>query len=186
MKKTSPSKNKFKIQLFFLFLLLFSQSVYSQTFENGYYRLTTQWQGESKSLDVINDGANNKLQLANTGNFTGQSWKITSVGNGYYRLTTQWQGESKSLDVVNDGVNNKLQLATTSNASGQFWKITSVENGYYRLTTKWLSEKKSLDIVNDGTNNKLKLANTANVSGQFLENYKSFIRDSNACNNSKF
>lgn len=164
--KLLSDRNKLQIP-FFLFLVLFSQSVYSQTFDNGYYRLTTQWQGEGKSLDVINDGVNNKLQLANTANASGQFWKITSVGGGYYRLTTQWLGENKSLDVVNDGVNNKLQLAATTNASGQFWKIETVGNGYYRLTTKWLGIGKSLDVVNDGSNNKLQLADSTNVSGQY-------------------
>jgi len=43
---------------------------------NEYYRLTTQWQGDGKSLDVVNNGINNQLQLANTGNFSGQMWKI--------------------------------------------------------------------------------------------------------------
>ena len=94
-------------------------------FQNGYHRLTTEWQGEGKSLDVVNDGENNKLQLANTGNYSGQHWKITPE-NGYYRLTTEWQGEGKSLDVVNDGENNKLQLANTGNYSGQHWKITPI------------------------------------------------------------
>ena len=46
---------------------------------NGYYRLTTLWQGDGKSLGVINDGVNNKLQLANTGNFSGQLWKLTPI-----------------------------------------------------------------------------------------------------------
>jgi len=27
-------------------------------------------------LDVVNDGTNNKLQLADTGNYSGQLWKI--------------------------------------------------------------------------------------------------------------
>jgi len=45
---------------------------------NGYYRLTTKWQGDGKSLDVVNDVINNsKLQLAATGNYSGQKWKIT-------------------------------------------------------------------------------------------------------------
>ncbi|HRH40477.1 MAG TPA: hypothetical protein PKY82_02445 [Pyrinomonadaceae bacterium] len=165
-KKLLSDRNKLQIS-FFLFLFLFSQSVSAQTFDNGYYRLTTQWQGEGKSLDVINDGENNKLQLAKTNNVTGQFWKITPIGNGYYRLTTQWLGENKSLDVINDGVNNKLQLAATTNASGQFWKIEAVGNGYFRLTTKWLGSNKSLDIINDGSNNKLQLADSANVSGQY-------------------
>lgn len=134
---------------------------------NTYYRFTTEWLGEGKSLDVINDNKDNKLVLTKTGNFTGQFWKVTPLGNGYYRLTTKFQGESKSLDVVNDGKNNSLQLAKTENVSGQSWKITSLGNGYYRLTTKWQGDGKSLDVINDGKNNQVKLSKTANYSGQY-------------------
>ena len=46
----------------------------------SYYRLTTQWRGTGKSLDVVNDGTNNnQLILADTGNYEGQFWKITKV-----------------------------------------------------------------------------------------------------------
>lgn len=95
----------------------------------SYYRLRTQWQGDGKSLDVVNDGkGNNQLILAKTGNFTGQYWKITPLGESYYRLTTQWRGVGKSLDVVNDGKNNnRLVLADTDNVSGQYWKITKIQ-----------------------------------------------------------
>ena len=134
--------------------------------ENSYYRLTTKWQGPGKSLDVVNDGSNNRLQLAPTGDYSGQSWRFQSVGNGYYRLTTSWQGPGISLDVVNDGRNNKLQLAPTGDYGGQYWKVAPAGNGYYRLTTKWQGPGKSLDVVNDGGNNQLQLADTANVSGQ--------------------
>jgi len=133
----------------------------------SYYRLTTQWQGDGKSLDVVNDGKNNQLILAPTENVSGQSWRITPLADGYYRLTTLWQGIGKSLDVVNDGKNNQLILAKTANVSGQFWKITSAGEGYYRLTTQWQGNGKSLDVVNDGKNNQLILAKTDNVSGQF-------------------
>lgn len=159
-------KSKAKL-LFLLVFLAINQSVYSQTFGNGYYRLTTQWLGNVKSLDVVNDGTNSKLQLANTGNASGQHWKISFLGDDYYRFTTQWLGETKSLDVVNDGTNTKLQLATTSNASGQYWRITPIGNGYYRLTTKWIGETKSLDVVNDGQNNKVQLSDSGNFSGQY-------------------
>lgn len=150
-----------------LFLLIFGQIMYSQSFESGFYRLTTQWQGDGRSLDVVNDGVNNKLQLAASGNFSGQFWRITPVGDGFYRLTTQWLGEKKSLDIINDGANNKLILADSGNAAGQLWKITSLGNGFYRLTTKWQGDGKSLDVVNDGANNKLQLAETGNFTGQF-------------------
>jgi hypothetical protein len=99
----------------------------AQSFDGSkFYRLTTEWQGEGKSLDVLNDGKNNQLQLADSGNFSGQNWKITPLGNGYYRLTTLWLGEGRSLDVVNDGKNNQPQLAQTGDFSGQYWKITDL------------------------------------------------------------
>lgn len=135
----------------------------------SYYRLTTQWQGDGKSLDVVNDGKNNdQLVLADTGDFSGQYWKFTPLEGGYYRLTTEWLGAGKSLDVVNDGKSNsQLILAKTGNFTGQYWKITRMGDGYYRLTTQWRGVGKSLDVVNDGkTNDQLILANTANVSGQ--------------------
>jgi hypothetical protein len=143
------------------------KNIESTVFEpNRYYSFSTAWQGEGKSLDVVNDGKNNQLQLAQTANVSGQQWKITDIGGGYYRLTTAWQGENKSLDVVNDGDNNKLQLAQTADVSGQHWKITDIGDGYYRLTTAWQGENNSLDVINDGKNNQLQLAPTADVSGQ--------------------
>ena len=48
-----------------------------------YYRLTTAWQGDCKSLDVVNDGTNNKLQLATGGAYSGQMWKLTPTGYTY-------------------------------------------------------------------------------------------------------
>ena len=134
---------------------------------NSYYRLTTQWQGDGKSLDIVNDGKlNNQLRLTDTGNFSGQRWRITPIGDGYYRFTSEWRGNSKSIDVVNDGKNNQLIMADTGNYAGQFWKITSLRGGYYRLTTHWQGDGKSLDIVNDGKNNQVILADTGNFSGQ--------------------
>lgn len=135
---------------------------------HAYYRLTTQWLGDGKSLDIVNDGKNNnQVILANTGDFAGQRWRIAPVGQGYYRLTSEWQGDGKSIDVVNDGKNNQLILATTGRYSGQFWKITSLGGGYFRLSTLWQGAGRSLDIVNDLKNNQqLILADTSNYSGQ--------------------
>jgi len=146
----------------------FSTSVFSQGIAtNKHYRLTTKWQGEGKSLDVINDGKNNKLHLSKSGNLSGQHWKLTPVVDGYYRLTTQWLGAEKSLDIINDGKNNKLQLSNSGDLPGQYWKLTPLGDGHYRLTTKLLGEGKSLDILNDGKNNQLHMVNTGNYTGQF-------------------
>jgi len=143
-------------------------AVQAQNFDNGrYYRLTTMWQGEGRSLDVVNDGQNNKLILADTGNYSGQYWKFTRVDGDYYRLSTKWQGAGQPIDVVNDGVNNKLTLKTKGNYTGQHWRVVRLSNGYYRLTNRWRGEGKSLDIVNGGANNKPILADTGDYSGQY-------------------
>ena len=133
---------------------------------NAYYRLTTQWQGECKGLDIVNDAHDNRPILADAANVSGQLWKLTPLGNGYYRLTTQWKGTGKSLDIVNDAHDNRPILAKTADVSGQHWKLTPTGDGYYRLTTMWQGPGKSLDIINDAHDNRPTLANTANVSGQ--------------------
>ncbi|MCY0094633.1 RICIN domain-containing protein [Hoeflea ulvae] len=166
--RTRPMRKQTFLALLASFVLVVPFGAQAQEFDNGiYYRLTTMWQGEGKSLDVVNDGVNNKLILADTGNYSGQYWKVTRLDDGSYRLTTQWQGEGKSLDVVNDGTNNRLQLADTGNYSGQHWRVVRQSNGYYRLTTDWQGEGRSLDVVNDGVNNKLQLADTGDFSGQY-------------------
>lgn len=163
-----PSLFKHYLLLFFCLSGFNWALVQAQSIEpNTYYRLTTQWQGDGKSLDVINDGTNNRIHLAQTGDYSGQYWKFTPSGNDYYRVTTQWLGDGKSLDVVNDGRNNQLQLADSGNYSGQFWRVIPIGNGYFRLTTQWQGDGKSLDVVNDGRNNRLQLADTGNFSGQF-------------------
>ncbi|OYU46681.1 MAG: hypothetical protein CFE44_00910 [Burkholderiales bacterium PBB4] len=93
----------------------------------AFYRLTTEWQGDSKSLDIVNDGKNNQPTLAKTEDVSGQLWKITPIAGGFYRLTTQWLGDGKSLDIVNDGKNNQPVLAKTESVSGQSWKITKTK-----------------------------------------------------------
>jgi len=153
--------------LFFLFSIDFPSNFYSQTVRNGYYRLTTKWLGEGKSLDIVNDGTNDKVQMANSTNASGQSWKVTSLGNDYYRLNTEWLGEEKSLGVVNDGAKEQLQMQKTAKISGQYWKITSFGSGYYRLTTQWLGEEKSLGVVNEGAKEQLQMQKTAEISGQY-------------------
>lgn len=167
MGKRSDYRRSAMLTASLLFLLLSGESAFSQAFGNGYYRITNRSIGDSRSLDVINDGANNKLQLAASVPQTGQFWKITPVGNGYYRLTTKWLGESRSLDIVPDGVNNKLRLADSGVFTGQFWKLTPAASGYYRLTTMWQGEARSLAVVTDGADVKLLLENTVDKAEQY-------------------
>ncbi len=88
-------------------------------------RLQTQFTGNKKCLDIINDGDNNQLTMADCGNYSGQFWSIRPSGNGgFYRLQTQFTGNKKCLDIINDGDNNQLTMADCGNYSGQFWKIS--------------------------------------------------------------
>ena len=89
--------------------------------------MTTQWQGDGKSLTIVDDGANRKhLILAQTTTDSSQYWRITLLKNNYYRLTSKGQGYDKSLDIVNDDQKIKVTLAKTGNYSGQYWRITKV------------------------------------------------------------
>ncbi|HEX8705903.1 MAG TPA: hypothetical protein VF815_44115 [Myxococcaceae bacterium] len=131
-----------------------------------YYRLTTLWQGEGMSLDILHDGkANNVPLLARTGNYTGQLWKLTPEANGFYRLTTQWRGTSLSLA---NAAGNRPLLVNSADVPEQRWKLIAEPNGIYRLTTQAQGDALSLDIVNDGrANNIPTLSKTGcNDSGQ--------------------
>ncbi len=132
-----------------------------------YYRITSQFTGEEKSLNIIDDEQASKVNLDSTADIDGQAWKIVSLNNGYFRLTTKWQGEEKPLDVYNDNAaDKKLCLDKTSNNSGQAWKIQEVGNHYYRLSTQFLGEDRSLDVLNNGERNKVRLMETGDYSGQ--------------------
>ncbi|MBU8899477.1 RICIN domain-containing protein [Corallococcus sp. M34] len=130
------------------------------------YRLTTLWQGEGMSLDILNDGkANNVPILAKTGNYSGQMWKLTPEANGFYRLTTEWRGASLSL-ASTDG--NRLLLMASAPVPEQRWKLNPEPNGIFRLTTQAQGDTLSLDIVNDSGANNLPILGktTCNDSGQ--------------------
>lgn len=65
----------------FLTQLQPSFHLYGELFrlDDVYYRITSKTEGMSKSLDVINDGNNNALQLSETGDYSGQYWRITEI-----------------------------------------------------------------------------------------------------------
>ncbi|WP_163992879.1 hypothetical protein [Pyxidicoccus caerfyrddinensis] len=128
-----------------------------------HYRLTTLWQGEGMSLDIINDGRNNTPILAKTAVVSGQLWKLMPEANGTWRLVTQWRGVGLSL--ANTAGNRPL-LVNTAAAPEQLWRVTPEVNGAVRLTNLAQGEALSLDIINDGKNNAPILAKKALVSGQ--------------------
>ncbi len=136
---------------------------------NAYYSLSSLWQGEGKSLEVVFDKTNNNmLQLADSANASNQYWRFTPLPGGYYRLTTKWLGEGKALSVIQGGANDQLQMVNSGYYVGQRWKVAHIRDGYNRLTTEWQGKGKALDGVNDLVkNNRLQLANTGEFAGQF-------------------
>ncbi len=130
------------------------------------YQLQTIFTGKGKCLDIVNDGINNQLNMADCGDFSGQYWQILpNQKQGYYRLQTMFTGTGKCLDIVNDGRNNRLNMADCGNFSGQYWQILpSQKQGYYRLQTMFTGKGKCLDIVNDGRNNRLNMADCGDFS----------------------
>ena len=118
---------------------------------NQYYKLSNSVLGNKMSIDILNDGENDKPLLADTEQLSGQSWKLTEIGGGYYRMTTEWQGESQSLDVIKEDGVNKIRLLDSGNYTGQFWKFHRSEDNRYRITNFWLGDDFSLsyDHKND-------------------------------------
>ena len=97
-----------------------------QTDQSGYYRLKPYPTGSTRSLDVINDnGVNsNQVDLAETGNYSGQFWQFGKWSDGTYRLSNTFTGPSVHLDVYSD--THKAFLGTDDH-SGQHWHMKSVK-----------------------------------------------------------
>ncbi len=91
------------------------------------YRLTTQFRGKNKCLDVVPNGPrNNQLTLADCGNYSGQYWRLlpSSLVKGSFRLNSTFRGE-RCADIFNGGPNNDdTNYAPCANVSGQYWTVT--------------------------------------------------------------
>lgn len=98
----------------------------TERFEPGtWYRLKNSFQPSTHCLDVVNDnGANSKglLQMAATGNFSGQYWQLKSNDDGTYCLCTMFLGAERQLGVKDDKTTLVLEAANPS-AKGQYWTI---------------------------------------------------------------
>jgi hypothetical protein len=173
MTKTPGTREPYASVCSFLFFLMFvlpmiparAQSIDT----DSWYRITSVWQGDGKSLDILDDDDNDNHPFLNaTAESPSQYWKFVSGNNGHYRLVNERYGPTLSLDIINDGApNKKLILVSTGNVSGQFWRILANPDGTFRITSMWLGPDKSLDVVNDGQNRELIMSQSASFSGQF-------------------
>ncbi|KAL1653625.1 hypothetical protein SLS61_003773 [Didymella pomorum] len=90
-----------------------------------WYRLKNTFQPATHCLDVVNDnGTSSKgfINMAATGNFSGQHWQLKPNGDGTYFLRTLFLGSDKQLGVQSDKKTPILQPANSS-AKGQYWTI---------------------------------------------------------------
>ncbi len=128
-----------------------------------FYRLTNRWQGEGRSLDIINDGVNNnKPILADSGNYSGQKWRVFWQQENSYVLSTSWKGTGEvlgsrdgSIRLYKEGADHNVQ-----------WSILDAGNGFYRICNQSL-QNRCLDVINDGANNRITLTEKADYTGQF-------------------
>jgi hypothetical protein len=110
----------------------------------AYYRLANGYNGPSWSLDVV--GGTTDLNIAHTGNFSGQYWKLVPVSSssGKFYLRTMYKGDEYSLDITNDA--NKIpHLAVTGNYSGQMWTLSNVDDTF-KLSNDFTGPSKFLDV----------------------------------------
>ncbi len=95
----------------------------------------------NKTLDVINDGNQNrdgKIHLAADGDFSGQYWQFrpSRTQPGAYNLVTMWLGKDRALDVYGDD-RTTPHLTAAGNFSGQQWMIHGHGEGSWRLTNSY-------------------------------------------------
>ena len=126
-----------------------------------YYRLSNDFLGTGRSLDVASTGTNAPF-MATSSTASGQYWQLTPLSNGYYRLTTKYLGSGRSLDTDSTG---KPFMGTSGNYSGQLWQLTPLSNGAYRLSNSYLGTGRSLDTYSNNGNAPF-MGNTGNYSGQ--------------------
>src|SRR5262249_30593531 len=87
-----------------------------------------------------------RLMMAQTADYSGQYWKLVSLGQDRYALRTLYLGDCFSLDVINDGTNDTPWLNATGNFSGQFWSLTPWGDGTYKLANLFTGRDKSLNV----------------------------------------
>lgn len=92
----------------------------------GWYRVFTKLQKNTKCLDIVNDGNNKRPQLVERGKIKSQLWRIVPQKDGSFQLYTMTEGSEKVLDVMNDGKNTIL-LGDNKGYSGQFWRLTKIK-----------------------------------------------------------
>ena len=128
---------KYKKLFIIVPIIIFSLLVQEVDAQSQNNRFRSMFTKSNKCLDVVNDGTNNQLIMANCGNYSGQNWSIESVKNAsQVKLRNMFTGNNKCLDIVNDGANNQLIMADCGNYSGQLWKVKPTKNKGFLISIR--------------------------------------------------
>jgi hypothetical protein len=76
----------------------------------------------TKCLDIVNDGENNKLIMNKCGNYSGQQWIIPDGMQRNFRNI--FSGEDKCLNISQDGT---LLMSPCKNTEQLTWQITQLQ-----------------------------------------------------------
>jgi Ricin-type beta-trefoil lectin domain len=129
--------------------------------------------GADRCLDIVRDGKNNRVTMAQCGNVAGQRWSLVASETNpqAYRLQTPFTGTNLCLGTSNDRQDNRVRMAACNNTPRQLWSIAPSKvnpnySGYYQLRNMQTGENNCLEIISDGRNNRLRMAKCRNVPGQ--------------------
>jgi hypothetical protein len=109
--------------------------------------------GSGQCLDIVNDGANDKLAVVPCGNYSGQAWTLLADDTpGHYKLQTDFTGAGRCLDVINDGVNDRVRMASCGNFSGQAWELRWLHGPgrRFQLTNRFTGPSRCLAATGEG------------------------------------
>ena len=87
------------------------------------------------SLDIINDGhahEDGKLQIAPTGNYSGQFWQLIPSPSGRYRMRTMYTGPDMYL-TVRDEDNLDPHLTAENGKTETLWHIIPYDNDTVKI-----------------------------------------------------
>jgi hypothetical protein len=109
--------------------------------------------GSGQCLDIVNDGANDKLSVVPCADVSGQAWTLLpSDTPDHYKLQTAFTGASRCLDVINDGVNDQVRMASCANVTGQEWELARLRGPgrAFQLTNRFTGPSRCLEATGEG------------------------------------
>jgi hypothetical protein len=134
------------------------------------YRITSYTAGPQQSLDVLNNGYENRVQLDGSSGAPTQLWSIHQHHDGTFAIFTGSGSSCRRLDIAFNREGGKITqvlLDSPSHAATQRWNIYRSEFGtYFRLENADISNPQSIQVVNVRGVDVLQMAPNERISAQ--------------------